>query len=222
MTLFLIFPTAIYAIYPSDSYANHAYERLREFLQDQLQGQQQGDYMLTAVPGVISSQVSLLSGQSVPVISPYLPGLSNWSSSALVKDILGSRPSQSGSEQNIYDAKAKTITGYLQRMYYSLLNLGITPQDRAKNFSATNLVPMHQMVTDLNTGETSENRNITIDTITVEKSTISPPNTDCWDVKIILFDPSNLAQARKVMLFTIDVSYVMPVSIDVVRSWPIY
>ena len=211
--------TAIYAIYPSDPYANHAYELLREFLQEQLQG----GVKLTTVPGVISSQVSLLSGQSVPVISPYIPGLSNWSPPALVQQVLGAPPSQAGLEQNLYNARSNAITDYLQRIYYSLLNLGITPQDRAKNFSATNLVQIDRVFNELITPSSVENNDIiALDTITVQKSTISPPNTDCWDVKLVFFYPKNLAQARRVVLFTIDVSYVMPVSIDVVRSWPIY
>ncbi|NET57835.1 MAG: PatA/PatG family cyanobactin maturation protease [Symploca sp. SIO2E6] len=212
--------TAIYAIYPSDPYANHTYELLREFLEDQLQG----GVKLTTVPGVISGQVSLLSGQSVPVISPYIPGLSNWSPPQLVRQVLHDRPSQPGPEQDVYNARSSAITEYLQRIYYSLLNLGITPQDRAKNFSATNIVQVAHAIKELipESSEPNKKEKLALDTITVEKSTICPPNADCWDIKLIFFDPSDLRQAREVVLFTIDVSNVMPVSIGAVRHWPIY
>lgn len=209
--------TAIYAIKPNDSYGAHVYQLLREFLQDQLQG----GIKLTTVPGVISGQVTLLSKESVPVISPYIPGLSNWTTPQLIQAALGDRPLRNESDQNLYDARSNAISSYTQRIYYSLLNLGVTPQDRAKNFSATNLVQITDAVNQL-IPTSNVNESVALDTITVEKSTVSPPNSDCWDVKLIFFYPNDLRQARKVVLFTIDVSSVMPVSINVVRTWSIY
>ncbi len=46
-------------------------------------------------------------------------------------------------------------------------------------------------------------------------------NSDCWDVKLKFFDPENGSRARKVYLFTIDVSDRIPVTLGQVRSWSV-
>jgi hypothetical protein len=58
-----------------------------------------------------------------------------------------------------------------------------------------------------------------LDSITVEKSPFCRMDSDCWDVKLIFFDPENSNRAQKVYRFTIDVSDVLPVTLGAVRSW---
>ena len=59
-----------------------------------------------------------------------------------------------------------------------------------------------------------------LDTIDVERSPICRPDSDCWDVKLIFFNPSKVfEQARKVYRFSIDVGDLVPVTVGSVRSW---
>lgn len=59
-----------------------------------------------------------------------------------------------------------------------------------------------------------------LDTIEVEPSPLCRPGTDCWDVKLIFFDPEKQFQrARRVYRYGVDVSDLCPVMIGKVRSW---
>ena len=60
-----------------------------------------------------------------------------------------------------------------------------------------------------------------LDTIEIEKSPFCRVNSDCWDVKLKFFDPERGLRAKKVYLFTIDVSYIIPVTLGQVRSWSV-
>ena len=59
-----------------------------------------------------------------------------------------------------------------------------------------------------------------LDTIAVSKSPYCRMDSDCWDVQITFFDPSNVLRARSVYQFTIDVSDEMPVSLAPSASIP--
>lgn len=60
---------------------------------------------------------------------------------------------------------------------------------------------------------------LVLDSISVEKSPICRPDSDCYDVKLSFFDPENNQRSNRVFRFTIDVSHVIPVTIGQVRSW---
>jgi hypothetical protein len=105
------------------------------------------------------------------------------------------------------------IEGYLNRIYYDYRNLGITPQERALNFSATNAFQAGVAIA------TAEARRRVLDSISVEKSPICRPDSDCYDVKLSFFDPENNQRSNQVFRFTIDVSDVIPVTIGEIRSW---
>jgi len=64
---------------------------------------------------------------------------------------------------------------------------------------------------------------LVLDSIETERSPVCRPDSDCWDVKLTFFDPDHrLTVARRVYRFTIDVSDVIPVTVEEVRSWAIY
>jgi hypothetical protein len=101
----------------------------------------------------------------------------------------------------------------LTRIYYDFRNLGITPQERALNFSATNAFQVREVIAAATTG------GLSLDTIQVEKSPICRPDSECYDVKLQFFDPENSLRSMKVFRFTIDVSDVVPVTVGQIRSW---
>jgi cyanobactin maturation PatA/PatG family protease len=204
--------TPIYAIMPNGPYANVGYERLRQFLREQLtEGVER-----VSIPGIVGGSVRLLSGQTVPVIVPALRGMSSWSTAALVNAIIGVRPTNAAA-QTEYEQRTGGIQNFLERVYYELRNLGTTSHERAINYAATNAFQLEQVF------EQAVNENMELDTIDVEKSPLCRDESECWDVKLVFFNPAQRhQQAKKVYRFTVDVSDVVPVTIGRVRCWSMY
>jgi cyanobactin maturation PatA/PatG family protease len=191
--------TPIYAIHAVGPFAVNVYEQLRRWLTAQ---DAATDY-LVSVPGFISGSARLASGQVVPVIVPAIRGMYSWTPEAL---IAAQTPAPT-------PAEAGGLADFLNRVYYAHRNLGVTPQDRALNFSATNAFQATQVIRSV----TSEN--LDLDTISVANSPVCRPDSDCYDVEIGFFDPTNLQVARTVARFTVDVSDVIPVTLGAPRFW---
>ena len=204
--------TPIYAILPSGPFAATGYERLRELLRSQLaEGAER-----VSIPGLIRGSMTLMSGQTVPVLIPEIRGMYSWTTGMLVKAILGAPP-EANKEAKAYGDKASGIQNFLERIYYELRNLGATSQERAINYAATNAFQLIFVYGD------AIKSDLKLDTIEVERSPICRPGADCWDVKLVFFHPARrMEQARRVYRFTVDVSDVVPVTVGKVRSWDVY
>jgi cyanobactin maturation PatA/PatG family protease len=198
--------TPIYAIQPVGAFNEVGYKQLLDFLSQQLnEGVER-----VSIPGFIAGKVALLSGQTVPVIVPELIGMASWSTAALVKAVVGG-------EEFAESEKAKKLTNFLDRIYYELRNLGVTSQERALNFAATNAFQVGHVF------ESCLQESLELDTIDVEPSPICRPGSDCWDVKLVFFNPKQrMERARDVHRFTIDVSDVIPVTVGTVKRWSVY
>ena len=107
------------------------------------------------------------------------------------------------------------LFNFLNRVDDELRNFGVAPQDRALNFAATNAYQAQLAFAEL------AGRNLALDTITVVKSPICRPDSDCWDVQLQMFDPENERRASRVYRYTVDVSEVLPVTVGQVRSWAV-
>lgn len=216
----------VYAIRPEGAFASKAYAKLREFLANRAER--------VSIPGVIVGKIRLLSGQVVPVIMPEVRGMYGWSITDLVdavtssvkkgpyyrsKKLYGSK--QPGSDKPCSDLsedeKKRFVSQFLMKIYHEMRNLGRAPQDRAINFAGTNLFQAATIFED------EAVRCMMLDRIEVERSPACRPDSDCWDVKMIFFNPyERLTQAKEVWRFTIDVSDVIPVSIGLPASWPVW
>lgn len=198
--------TPIYAILPAGPYANITYDRLREFVADQ-------DVERVSIPGYIGGSIRLMSGQTVPAIIPQLRGMGSWTIEALI-DELAQTPAaiREGITREQITLK---IREYLERIYYEYRNLGITPQERALNFSATNIFQATTVMQDV------IERGLGLESIMVEKSPICRPDSDCYDVKLQFFNLQDNRSAGRVYRFTVDVSEVIPVTVGELRSWSI-
>jgi cyanobactin maturation PatA/PatG family protease len=200
--------TPIYAIQPLGAFAAAGYERLREFVDGQLNH----GVELVSIPGVIGGSVRLQSGQVVPVIVPALRGMFAWATRPLVEHALGVRP-ENAERQATFDRNAGGLTDFLDRVYYDLRNLGITAEERALNYSATNAVQVAEVIR----ATTSES--LDLDTLHVKRSPVCRPDSECYDVELAFFNPNNTNIARRIFRFTVDVSDIIPVSIGETRSW---
>jgi cyanobactin maturation PatA/PatG family protease len=202
--------TPIYAIQPVGPFAREAYDRLRQFLREQLtEGVER-----ISVAGHIVGSIRLFSGQTVPVIHPDLRGMFSWTIRALVEAVGGRAPaSKAKKEREDYAEKTRGIRDFLERVYHELRNLGLTPQERAINAAATNAFNVAGVIED------ALQRQMQLDQIEVVRSPICREGSDCWDVKLTFFNPTRIfEQARKVYRFSVDVSDV-PVMVGSVRSW---
>jgi hypothetical protein len=203
--------TPIYAIQPAGPFAREAYDRLRQFLREQLT---EGVERVSAAGHIVGS-VRLFTGQTVPVIHPDLRGMFSWTIRALVEAVSGRGPASNASKKDREDYAEKTrgVREFLERVYHELRNLGLTPQERAINAAATNAVNVAGVVED------ALKQQMQLDHIEVVRSPICREGSDCWDVKLTFFNPTRIfEQARKVYRFSVDVSDI-PVMVGPVRSW---
>ncbi len=203
--------TPLYVLRPEGAFALETYTRLLEFFLDQINEKAQR----VSVPGVMSGNVTLFSGQQVPVVIPDLRGLYNWKTADLVAAVVGTKPTEYDDTQQ-FDSKEEGMRNFLERIYYELRNSGQTPQERALNFTGTNAFNLEKIF------ENAAKTKLQLDEIGVERSPICRPDSDCWDVRLIFFDPANvLVSARTVFRFTVDVSDVVPVLVGPFRSWAV-
>lgn len=200
--------TPIYAIVPAGPFAANAHERLRH----SFEGQIQRGVELVSIPGTIAGSVTLMSGQTVPTIIPAVRGMFSWAMTQLIQSVVGERP-RAAADRETYEKRVGSLNSFLSRVYYDLRNLGLTAQERALNFSATNAFQVSQVMASAAQGD------LELDTINVRKSPVCRPDSDCYDIEIGFFDPRNVNVATKIYRFTVDVSDVMPVTIGDVRAW---
>jgi cyanobactin maturation PatA/PatG family protease len=193
--------TPIYAIAPSGPYASVTFERLRSFLRDE-------NIERVSIPGYVSGSVRLISGEVVPVIVPEVRGMCSWSVDALLNAVV-----EPGTPEAHQEGLRSRIREVLDRIYYDYRNLGVTPQERALNYAATNAFQLSVAISQATLNDR------VMETIEVVKSPIGRPDSDCYDVKLRFVDPDNLQRSKTVKRFTIDVSDVMPVTIGQMRSW---
>jgi len=204
--------TVIYAIQPFGAFASLGYDRLKEFLKEQAaEGVER-----VSIPGYLRGSAQLLNGQQVPVIHPEVRGMCSWSTTALMEAVVGKEPKEQ-KDRAEHNAKSEGIQNFLDRIYYEVRNLGLTSQERAMNYAATDALRLEYVYKD------SYKSGMKLDSIGLEKGPICRPGADCWDVKLVFFNPAKrLEQARHVYRFTVDVSDVIPVNVGKPREWDIY
>ena len=206
----------IYALEIKGGFAGDVYEMLNLMLAGQIELKSSDNYIeRVSIPGQISDKtITLFSGQEVPVITiNNIRGMYGWKINGLVDAVLQTLSDELVDIEEI--RMRRSLSSFLKRVYFDLQNLGKTSKDRALNFAATNAFQAaSSFVQAVSTG-------MELDTIEIEKSPFCRVNSDCWDVKLKFFDPERGLRAKKVYLFTIDVSYIIPVTLGQVRSWSV-
>ncbi len=207
--------TPVYAIQAEGPYAQDIYARLRQFFKEQIEG----GVERVSIPGFLGpGKVRLYTGQEIPLIYPELRGMFNWTTKALVEAVCGPMPAASASDakKKQYGDKSDELRSFLGRVYYDIRNQGLDPRERAINYAATNAFNIEKVF------ERAVKESLALDTIEVERSPICRIDSDCWDVKLVFFNPEKQFEvARKVYRFTVDVSDVVPVLVGSVRLWSV-
>ena len=147
------------------------------------------------------STTRLLNGTVVPTLTTDWRGFYQWN----IDQLLGAKPWPEG------------VSQFLSRIYNEFRNVGISPQNRALNYSAMNAYNTKKIFNAM------ARQGKRLDTVEVDRSVICRPESDCWDVTYRFFDPTAvLTQARQVFQYTIDVSDLVPVAVGPLRNWQIY
>src|SRR5262249_49359604 len=119
-----------------------------------------------------------------------------------------------GHEENGYAQRRAGLQNFLHRVYHEVRNLGLTPQDRALNFAATNAFEMGEIYA------AAIREKMELDRIGAVPSPVGRPGSDCWDVEVYFFYPERQVQTvRRVYRFTVDVSDHVPVTVGPMRTW---
>ncbi len=198
--------TPIYALYATGPYSNVVFERILNSLEEQ----QNGNIQRISVPGIAEGTTSLLNGQTVVNLYPNLRGMYSWTTAALVA-------STAAGERGENRVLAENVTNFLNRVYYEMRNLGVTAEERAVNYAATNAFQVSGVFA------SALRENLELSDIDVIKSPICRPGADCYDVILRFFNPrERLTQAARQYRFTVDVSDVVPVTVGEIRSWSVF
>lgn len=193
----------LYAIQPHGPFAIESYRALLDGLKESLK--ENGEMHRVAVPGLSAGTVRLMNGMALPVVFPDLRGMAQWKAS----DLVDAARRASGDDE----MDPEPIFNFLVRVYDELRNMGMSPEDRAINFAATNAYQAAIAFGD------ALSRKMELYAIQVKKSPICRPDSDCWDVHLQMFDPENDRRAGRVYRYTVDVSETLPVTVGPVRAW---
>jgi hypothetical protein len=148
-----------------------------------------------------TNTTKLLNGTVVPTLVTDWRGFYQWD----LFTLFGPLPWPDGAE------------GFLERIYNEFRNVGLSPQDRALNYSAMNAYNTRKIFID------AAKKGLRLDTVEVDQSVICRPDSICHDVTYRFFNPTQvLTQAREVYQYTIDVSDVVPVAVGPLRQWQVY
>ena len=202
--------TPIYAIVPMGPFAYEVHDTLVGFLKDQLDEVDSKTGRVTSqgaerisVPGVIIGEVQLFTGETVPAIQPDIRAMYSWTTSALAN--------AASDVANAAEIAKDDLEDFLTRVYDETRNLGISSEERAINYAATDALVLQSIFADVRSN--SKNKGLELDSFSVKRSPICRADFDCWDVSVIFYDPENLNRGRVGYRFTIDVSDVVPVLI---------
>jgi len=208
--------TPIYAIEPVGAFGAEIYEVMQYMLAGQVLPEDDEDYIeRVSFPGLLTDKtVRLFSGQILPVLKVNSPrGMYGWKVNTLVESAMQVVSNErEGADEN---AMRRSLSSFLNRVYYDLRNLGQIAKDRALNFAATNAFQAVQTFSE------AVAIGMELHSIDVEKSPFCRYGSECWDVKLKFFDPDNSRRAKRVFRFTIDVSDRTPVTLGEVRSWAV-
>src|SRR5262245_14094696 len=152
--------------------------------------------------GHVTGTTHLMNGTTVPTLVPVWRGTYFWN----LYDLLGP-------DNTNWPAGAQ---GFLERIYNEFRNVGVSPQDRALNYSAMNALRTKTIFAEM------AREKMRLDSVEVDASSTCRPESQCLDITYRFFSPTEvLTRAREVFQYTIDVSDVVPVPVGKLRRWQV-
>lgn len=220
--------TPIYAIQPVGAFAYAGYARILEAFRQQidLATKREKETIIFAVPGRVAGSVRLMSGETVPLLVPSSRGIIAWDVDAAIKALIDQEEKEAEKDEtdearNDRSQRIKAMREALQgflRDFRNLImrkyrNLGLLGRERALNFAATSTYRVFDILNDI------LGLKLILDDIVVLKSPSCRAGSECYDVQLRMFTPSDTTASLHIFQFTLDVSDTIPVNIGDVSSW---
>ena len=198
----------MYVIVPAGPFAAETYKWLVEEWSD-------ATVEFVSIPGVLAGQVALYDGQIVDAVIPDLRGMYSWETKKYVKALKdASKKADAGASEAKIE---REINRFLGKIYFSIRNRGLAPQERALNSAATNAFNVSPVIVEA--GEDG----MTLRDVAVERSPLNRPGSEYFDVLLTFFDPQHRQERAPLRArFTIDVSDTVPVMIGDAVTWHEY
>ncbi|HEX3944874.1 MAG TPA: S8 family serine peptidase [Rhizomicrobium sp.] len=198
----------MYVIVPTGAYAAETYRWLVEEWTD-------ADVEFASMPGVLAGQITLYDGQTVDVLVPDFRGMYSWQTKKYVKALTDER--KKAKPSLTATTIATEMDRFLGKIYFSIRNRGLSPEERALNAAATNAFNFSPIIVEIG------QEGMTLRDISVERSPLNRPGSEYYDVLLTFFDPND-RQGRAPLRarFTIDVSDTVPVMIGDPVTWHEY
>jgi cyanobactin maturation PatA/PatG family protease len=198
----------MYAVIPMGAYAAETYKWLAKEWADK-------DVEFISLPGFLAGQVTLYDGQIVDAVVPDLRGMVSWDTDVYVTAL---KDSLKSANPNLADeVVTREMKRFFGKIYYSIRNRGLLPEERAINAAATNA---------FNVGDTiveAGQEGLTLRDVGVERSPLNRPGSEYFDVLFTFFDPAHRTERAPLRArFTIDVSDTVPVPIGSPVTWHEY
>ena len=119
----------MYAIVPGGAFAAEAYKWLVKEWED-------SEVEFVSIPGVLAGQIALYDGQIVDAVVPDLRGMLSWQTKRYVKAL---RDARRRADSELSDERLdREIDRFFGKIYFSIRNRGLSPEERAVNGAATN------------------------------------------------------------------------------------
>jgi hypothetical protein len=102
---------------------------------------------------------------------------------------------------------------YTQMLTRKYRNLGVAGRERALNFASMSAAFIVEIAHKLG------NQDLVLDEINVIRSGACRAGSECYDVRLDMFVPSDTNAAIKVFQFTVDVNDIIPVALGEISNW---
>ena len=161
----------------------------------------------------------LLNGDTPLTINPEMRGTAEWSVEEYIRLIQRGLNAEMNDDQR--NAFRTRLTDLINRLDEEVRNTGLTPEDRALNFAATQLLTLLSTVAaDLLRVDDKGKFGFELDDVSPpQPSKICRDRSDCWDVEFSFLNPENVVEARTIIRQTVDVVDVVPVFLEDPRRY---
>jgi hypothetical protein len=196
----------MYAIVPNGAFAAQTYQWLvDEWSDDSVE--------FVSIPGMIAGQATLYDGSPVDVLVPDLRGMYSWETQRYVKALTAARKAMAGPKVSD-EQVSREIGRFLGKIYFSIRNRGVAPEERALNAAATNAFNFSPVIVE------AGQDGLTLRDVAVERSPLNRTGSEYYDVLLTFFNPRDRQGTAPLRArFTIDVSDTVPVMIGDPVIW---
>lgn len=193
----------MYAIVPMGAFAHKVYEWMVAEWSDP-------DVEFMSLPGQVLGQVRLYDGMVVDAVLPDLRGMFSWNQKQYTDAIIAALGEAGGEAATI----RQQVSRFLGKIFYRIRNRGLAPEERALNAAATNAFNLSDVIIE------AGSEGLVFKDISVEKSPISRPGSEYYDVLFTFFDPKKRLEVAPLLArFTVDVSDTVPVVVGEPVRW---